>query len=75
MKRLDQPELFAELVETVRTRDRTDECDNGASATYRVRPPGVGWRILHDRERATVWTRRKPVVLRSLHRPQGRWRR
>jgi hypothetical protein len=69
MKRLDQPELFAELVETVRTRDRTDECDNGASAT------SVGWRILHDRERATVWTRRKPVVLRSLHRPQGRWRR
>jgi hypothetical protein len=75
MRRPGQPELFAELVETVRTRDGTVECDDGGSATYRTRPAGDGWQILHDRERATVWTRRKPVAWRPVHRPQGGWRR
>jgi ParB-like nuclease domain len=75
MRRPDQPELFAELVETVRTRDQTVGCDDGASATYRTRPPGPGWQILHDRERATVWTRHRPVVWRPVHRPLGGWRR
>ena len=60
MRRPDQPSLFGEVVETRRT--RTVECDDGGCAKHRTRPPGDGWRILHDRERATVWCRRTPVI-------------
>ena len=62
VRRPDQPSLFGEVIETVRIRDRAITCSDGAWATYRTRPPGDGWRILEDRERATVWTRRKPVA-------------
>jgi hypothetical protein len=73
MRRPDQPELFAEVVETVRTRDRFLEYSDGSSATYRVKPPGAGWFILRDRERHTVWTRRRPVIWRPVHH-RGRFR-
>jgi hypothetical protein len=69
--RTDPPAL--ELIETVRTPDRVIECSDSGSATYRVRPPGAGWFILRDRERYTVWTRRRPVTWRPVHH-HGRFR-
>jgi hypothetical protein len=42
------------------------------SASYRVRAPGAGWRVLDDRERATVWMRRRPITLAPSAAPRGR---
>ena len=56
-----QPELFAELVETTRTRDLTIHFPDGSWATVRAKPPGNGWMLAVDGERWTRWTRRKPV--------------
>jgi hypothetical protein len=71
----DPPGL--EVIETIRTPDRVIECSDGGSASYRTRPPGDGRQILHDRERATVWTRRRPIAwARDLvHRRAGGWSR
>ena len=55
------PSLFFEVIETVTTRDESFE-DRDGWGTRRVRPPGPGWRIDHDRERHTRWFRRRPVV-------------
>jgi hypothetical protein len=51
-----------ELIETVRTPDRAIECSHGGSATHRVKPAGAGWFVLRDRERHTIWERRRLVV-------------
>jgi hypothetical protein len=72
MRRPDQPELFAEIVETVRTGNRTVECSDGGWASYRVRPAGAGWFVLRDRDRHTVWTRRRPAVHPNIRRKR-RW--
>ena len=69
--RFPLPELH--VIETIRTPDRVIESTDGGWATYRVQPPGAGWRILLDRERHTVWTRRVPAVLRPTVRLKGRW--
>jgi hypothetical protein len=63
-----------EIIETTRTRDRTVDFLDGSWATFRTRPPGPGWTILADRDRATVWVRRKPVPV-PWHRQRrgGRW--
>ena len=60
------------LIETIRTPDRVVEFINGGWATYRVKPPGAGWTILRDRERATIWTRRR-LVIRPTVRLKPRW--
>ena len=56
-----QPELFADLVETVVTRDEPFDDEHGGWGTRRVPPSGKGWRIDRDRERATRWVRRTGV--------------
>jgi hypothetical protein len=68
------PRLFAEIVETTRTRDVVIEGTDGGSASYRTRPPGDGWRIAIDHERATTWSRRKPIAWRPVRRRNGGWR-
>jgi hypothetical protein len=62
-----------DLVETVRTRDRAVDLPDGSWITIRIRPSGEGWTILRDRERATVWTRRKPILWRPVRRRAGGW--
>ena len=52
------------LIETCRTRDRAVDLPDGSWASYRIKPPGRGWVILRDGERATVWMRRKRPVRR-----------
>ena len=52
-----RPTEFREI-EIRRTRDIVIETIDGAWETRRTRPPGPGWRILHDRgERHTTWAR------------------
>jgi len=73
----DQLSLFDDsitVIETVRVRDRTITCSDGAWATYRARPPGDGWKLAIDGERWTKWTRRKPVW-RPVRRRAGGWER
>jgi hypothetical protein len=70
--RRPQLELFAEIVESLRERDQPFVETDGAWGSRRVRPDGPGWRILHDRERHTTWTRRKPVVSPAV-RLKRRW--
>jgi hypothetical protein len=62
-----------DLIETTRTSDRVIEFLNGGWATYRVRPPGAGWTIVRDRERATIWTRRRAVVRHRAVHMKRRW--
>ena len=57
------------MIETVRTRDITVHFPDGSTETRRARPPGDGWRILRDRERHTIWTRRTPVVRPTVREP------
>jgi hypothetical protein len=71
-RRPDQPELFAEVVESLHQRDEPFVNPDGAWRTRRVRPGGRGWRVLRDRGRHTIWTRRKPVVCSTV-RLKRRW--
>ena len=61
------------LIEQRRTRDRAIDLPDGSWMTVRVRPPGSGWEIFRDGERATVWTRRQPVRWRPVRLRSGGW--
>jgi hypothetical protein len=50
-----------DVVEVATTRDEAFVDPDGAFGTRRVRPPGAGWEVAHDRERRTVWWRRRKV--------------
>jgi hypothetical protein len=64
---------FLELVETAETRDRPFVDRDGAGGTRIVQPDGQGWRVLDaNRERFTVWMRRRLVVRNAGRRE---WRR
>ena len=59
-------------IETVRTRDITVHFPGGSTETRRARPGGDGWRILRDRDRHTIWARRR-LVTRPTVRLKRRW--
>lgn len=54
----DQFELFAEVIESLNTRDAPFVNPDGAWGTRRARPLGAGWRLDRDRERHSAWVRR-----------------
>lgn len=49
------------LIETRRECDELRDLPDGSWGTFRVPPPGEGWRIILDRERCTIFERRTPV--------------
>jgi hypothetical protein len=55
-----QLRLFAEVIDTVVTRDHVSD-----AGTFIRPPPGRGWRVAdYSQEKRTTWQRRRPVVLR-----------
>ena len=57
--RPSQPQLFAEVIETVVTRDHVDD-----AGQFVRPPPGAGWRVVnYSHEKRTTWLRRRPLVL------------
>lgn len=72
---VDQPQLFAELIETRTTRDQPFEDADGSWGSRITRPPGRGWRVAdYSRDKKTRWMRRIPVLL-PVRPSAGGWRR
>ncbi|RWO55394.1 hypothetical protein [Mesorhizobium sp.] len=70
--------LFAEVVETIWTRDTVFDNASEGWGLLTGRPTGKGWQPLplkHQRERHTGWQRRRPVFLapRRASRGGGGW--
>ena len=60
-------------IDTVRTRDKVVTFPDGGWASYRVKPAGIGWTILRDAERYTLWTRHSVVVPFPKRHRRGGW--
>ena len=70
MMRPPHPRLFLETIEVRVTRDVVRDEAGGAWASFRIRPPGKGWRVDRDFERRTRWIRRLAVPRRFARRRQ-----
>ncbi|ULR46106.1 hypothetical protein [Rhizobium sp. K102] len=58
----DQPRLFAEIIETITTRDQSFEDIDGGWGSKVTRPSGQGWRVAdYSDDRKTHWMRRRPI--------------